>query len=137
MTRKRRGNKSRGTGVAYDAGALLAAESEREAVWALHRRTLERGVHPVVPAPVLAQAWRGGPQPMMSRLLKGCNVVPLSEGDARDVGSLLARSGTSDAVDAAVVLTAARDRRAVVTSDPDDLRTLADAHGSALLLHVV
>ncbi len=137
MKRRRRSGKQQGVGVAYDAGALLAAESDREAVWAFHRRTLERGVQPVVPAPVLAQAWRGGPQPLMSRLLKGCDVLPLSEDDARDVGSLLASSGTSDVVDAAVVLSAVRGGCAVVTSDPDDLRSLADAHGSALILHTV
>jgi hypothetical protein len=137
MKRRRGSGEPRGAGVAYDTGALLAAESEREAVWAFHRRTLERGVHPVVPAPVLAQAWRGGPQPAMSRLLKGCDVVPLSESDARDVGSLLARSGTGDVVDAAVVLAAVRGGRAVVTSDPKDLHSLADAQGSDLALHVV
>jgi hypothetical protein len=124
-------------GIVYDAGALIAADRRDEVAWALHAEALEHKVRPVVLAPVLAQAWRGGPQPMMSRLLKGCDVVPLSEGEARDVGSLLARSGTSDVVDAAVVLAAARGSRAVVTSDPDDLRTLADAHGSELLLHVV
>jgi hypothetical protein len=70
-------------------------------------------------------------------MLKGCDVLPLSEDDARDVGRLLGRSGTSDVVDAAVVVSAVREKCAVVTSDPDDLRALADAHDSALDLHVV
>ena len=56
-------------GLTYDAGALLAGEASSRMVWALHRRLLERGVRPVVPAGVLGQAWRGGPQAELSRLL--------------------------------------------------------------------
>jgi hypothetical protein len=36
-----------------------------------------------------------------------------------------------------VVVSAVREKCAVVTSDPDDVRALADAHDSALDLHVV
>jgi hypothetical protein len=123
--------------LAYDAGALIAADRRDENAWAIHAEALEHKVRPLVPAPVLAQAWRGGPQPLMSRMLKGCDVLPMSEDDARDVGRLLGRSGTGDVVDAAVVVSALRGGCAVVTSDPDDLRTLADAHGSKIVLHVV
>ncbi len=44
--------------------------------------------------------------------------------DAVLVGRLLAIAGTSDVVDAHVVVCARRTGRAVVTSDPDDLRHL-------------
>jgi hypothetical protein len=40
------------------------------------------------------------------------------------VGRLLAASGTSDVVDAHVVICARRARQRTVTSDPDDLRAL-------------
>ena len=36
-------------------------------MWAVHRRILDQGIHPTVPSTVLAQAWRGGPQPQLSR----------------------------------------------------------------------
>ncbi len=124
-------------GATYDTGALLAAEAGDREMWALHRRILERAVRPVIPAPVLAQAWRGGPRPLLSRLLKGCDVESLSEETARAVGALLARAGTSDIVDATVVLNAAAKDHAVLTSDASDLRALAEAHGTKVDIHSV
>ena len=64
-------------GITYDARALLAAEANRVDMWALHRDALRHQVRPVVPAPVLAQAWRGGPQHNLSRLLRGCDIAPM------------------------------------------------------------
>ena len=72
------------SGYTYDTGVLIAAERNDRLIWALHRRLLERGVRPTVPAAVLAQAWRGGPQPQISRLLLGCVVDPLSVKLPRD-----------------------------------------------------
>jgi hypothetical protein len=43
---------------------------------------------------------------------------------AEAAGVLCRRAGTSDVIDASVVLTALRERAVVVTSDPDDLRRL-------------
>jgi hypothetical protein len=125
------------TRLAYDTGALLAAEANGTNVWTLHRRSLERGVRPLVPTVVLAQAWRGGPQPALSRLLKGCVVRPFLEPEARSVGIALAASGTSDVVDAAVVLTGVMHGCTVVTSDPKDLRRIADALGANLDLESI
>jgi predicted nucleic acid-binding protein len=47
--------------------------------------------------------------------------------DATNVGRLLAASGTSDIVDAHVVICARRTGQQVVTSDPGDLRLLDPA----------
>jgi hypothetical protein len=69
-------------GTTYD-GALLAAEANRRELWAIHARSLQRGERPVVPAGVLGQAWRGGPQAQLSRLLRGCRIEDLDEGRAR------------------------------------------------------
>ena len=55
-------------------------------------------------------------------------VVPLDGELGKRAGELLARSGTRDVVDAAVVLLARSGDR-VFTSDPDDLRVLAVAAG--------
>jgi hypothetical protein len=117
------------TGLTYDSGALLAAEGNDGRMWALHRRALERLHTPTVPAATLAQAWRGGPQPQLARVLDGCVIGALDERAARTVGVLLARSGTSDVVDASVVAGALQRGDAVVTSDQRDVEALASAVG--------
>ncbi len=125
------------SGVTYDTGALIAAERGSQSVWALHRRLLERGVCPSVATVVLGQAWRGGPQAQLSRLLRGCRTEPLSEPQARAAGAALAESGGEDIVDAVVVVRALARDDLVLTSDPDDLRRIASAMGGELALHVV
>jgi hypothetical protein len=124
-------------GVTYDTGALIAAEARDIRLWSLHDETLARNVRPVVPTPVLAQAWRGGPQHNLGRLLKGCVIEAFAENAARDVGRLLAASRTVDVVDAAVVVSALLRGDVVVTTDPRDLRILADSLKLELGLHVV
>ena len=125
------------SGLVYDAGALIGAERRVAQVWALHAEALAAGVVPVVPAAVLGQAWRGGPQPLLSRLLAGCVVESFDENAGRAVGRLLRDSRTSDVVDAHVVLTALRYRSAVITSDAGDLRPLVEAAESRVRLHEV
>lgn len=114
--------------VVYDAGALLAAERGDDRLRALHRRFLLHGISPYVPAPVLAQAWRGGARQVgLARVLKGCAVLRTDEELAKRAGVLLGLSDTADAVDAIVVASAIRLIATVVTSDPKDLRILGDA----------
>jgi hypothetical protein len=120
------------SGTTYDAGALLAAEAGDANVWARHRRLLDRDEAPVVPAVVLAQAWRGGPQPRLSRLLGGCAIESFDERMARATGAALAASRTRDIVDAAVVVSALARNDSVVTSDPGDLRRIAGGIGRRL-----
>ncbi len=120
-------------GVTYDAGALVAADGSDRRLWALHRRALERGLVPTVPAGVLAQGWRGGPQVQLSRLLKGCRIEQLDESRARAAGTACAMADVSDVVDATVVVGAAARGDVAVTSDPADLSHIADA----LSLHLV
>ncbi|MEX1141298.1 MAG: hypothetical protein WD993_05495 [Thermoleophilaceae bacterium] len=121
----------------YDAGALIAAERNSLAMWRVHRRLLERGLRPSVSAAVVAQVWRGGPQPLLSRLLDGCEILPLTTAVARAAGAALAASGSSDVVDAAVVVGAKAERRAIVTSDPGDLYRLAQSIGFDAVITVV
>jgi hypothetical protein len=109
-------------GVTYDTGALLAAERNDRRMWALHAGFLAEEVAPTVPAPVLAQAWRGGSkQASLSGLLALCEVEPMSETQARAVGRLANRSKHDDVVDLVVVEGALRRGDAVVTSDAGDL----------------
>jgi predicted nucleic acid-binding protein len=122
-------------GVVYDTGALLAAERADLALATLHAQLAGVGARPMVPAVVLAQAWRGGPQPRLSRLLEGCLVVPNDERIARSAGAACASARTADVVDAIVVVVAAALGAAVVTNDHDDLRHLAEAIGATVPLH--
>lgn len=124
-------------GVTYDTGALIAAERDSKSVWSLHRELLEQEMKPTLPAVVLGQAWRGGPQARLSRLARGCLIEPFTEQQARAVGVALAAGGSSDLVDAAVVITALFREDLVVTSDPDDLRRIAAAIGRDLAVHVI
>jgi hypothetical protein len=123
--------------IIYDAGALVAAERNVRSLWALHDAALRRGLAPVVPSGVLAQVWRGGPQANLSRLLRGCTVAPLDETLARTVGTLCGQAGTSDVVDASVVVLAHVMAAPVVTGDADDLRALAGAAGWPITLHEI
>ena len=113
-----------------DAGAFVAAERGDRDVAALVKRERLAGRPPVTNGGVVAQVWRGGRgrQVPVARLLEGTEVVPVDEVLGRRAGMLLAASGGSDAVDAAVVCLAA-DGDDILTSDPGDLRSLAEAAG--------
>lgn len=118
------------TGVTLDAGALLGVERRAARMTALLDLAREHDRSVRVPAPVLAQVWRGGPRSaLVARLLKTSHVtvVPLDDARARAAGAVLAHSGTADVVDAAVVICAREHGDAVVTSDPEDLRVLDPA----------
>lgn len=113
--------------VVYDTGALLAGERHDLLAWTRRDEGMRAGIAPVVPVVVLAQAWRGGPQPNLSRFLKGCRILPDAEVMGRAAGAACAAAGTTDVVDALVVVTALRLGAAVMTSDPEDLAQIADA----------
>jgi hypothetical protein len=77
---------------------------------------------------VVAQSWRGGSrQALLARMLAGCDVEALDDGQARSVGSLAARAATGDIVGACVVEGALRRHDLVVSSDEDDLQAIAAA----------
>ncbi|MEV0217935.1 PIN domain-containing protein [Streptomyces sp. NPDC050704] len=123
--------------IVYDTGALVAAERRRPDFLALHDELTAARIRPLVPVVVLAQAWRGGPQHQISRVLKGCDILPDDERMGRAAGVACAASGTSDVVDAIVITTAVQYQAPVVTSDPDDLTQLADSLGVKLRLYTV
>lgn len=115
-------------GVTYDTGALVAAERNDRRMWALHAGFLAEEVVPVVPAPVLAEAWRGGArQAGLARLLAMCVVEPMSDEHARAIGVIAGRAAHGDVVDVTVVEGASRRRDGIVTSDPGHIGLIADA----------
>jgi hypothetical protein len=113
-----------GTGLTLDAGALIAIERGDRAITSLLRKAVKSRVRISVPAGVVGQAWRDGSrQVRLSRLLRSRNVQvpPLDEQLARAAGALCGRRGTSDVIDASVVLTARAGPDTILTSDPEDL----------------
>jgi predicted nucleic acid-binding protein len=92
-------------------------------------------IRPIVPVVVLAQAWRGGPQHQISRVLKGCDILPDDQAAGRAAGVACAASGTADVVDAIVIATAVRHQAPIVTSDPGDLTHIADSIGVKIRLY--
>jgi predicted nucleic acid-binding protein len=108
------------TGAVLDTGALIAFERNDRRAVTIVRRALEHGDDLVVPAGVVAQAWRNGRrQVRLARLLGSpvCSVEPLDDSGARAVGQLLGVAETSDVVDASVAVIARRRRLGVITSD--------------------
>lgn len=125
-------------GVVYDAGALIAAERQSRRLLEMHRRAVAGGDRPVVPTIVLGQVWRGtGRQAALARVLKGCTMRALDVVTAKQGGQLCGYAGTSDLADAVVAVLAVRLGAKVVTSDPDDLRRLADTAGWRVPIFVV
>jgi predicted nucleic acid-binding protein len=114
-------------GVTLDAGGLIAVDRNDRRVLVLLARARETGSRITIPATALAQAIRHPErQARLARLVRQptTDVVALDRVDATNVGRLLAASATADIVDAHVVICARRTRQGVVTSDPNDLRTL-------------
>jgi hypothetical protein len=116
--------------LVLDAGAFVAVEHGSRDVVALIKRERLAGRSPVTSGGVVAQVWRGGSgrQLPVARLLAGTDVAPIDDPLGRRAGTLLGRSGQSDAIDAAVICLAV-DGDDILTSDPGDLRALAQAAG--------
>src|SRR3954470_20210016 len=121
--------------VALDTGALIALERGDSRVLALLDRVSQAQQRVLIPAGVVAQAWRNPRQARLARLLRSSDVdiIALDEQASRAVGVLLGKSRTSDTVDAHVAIVALSTDSPVVTSDPSDLRQL----DQRLRLHVI
>ncbi|MBM3725783.1 MAG: type II toxin-antitoxin system VapC family toxin [Acidobacteria bacterium] len=94
---------------------------------ALVRAALAQGRTFRVPAGAAGQAWRNGRvQATLARFLRSheVDIVRLDGELAKACGELCAATGTSDVIDASVVILARQLREPIVTSDPGDLRRL-------------
>ncbi len=118
---------TRAKAIVLDSGALIAFERGNANMRALVRESLVRGVRLIVPAGVVAQVVHDTVRQVLVRaLLRGptTKIVPLDHALAEASGVLCGRAGTSDVIDASVVLVARRERASVVTSDVGDLQRL-------------
>ena len=119
--------KGRVNGIVFDAGGLIGLERNDRRVFSILNTALEDGDRIIVPATVLAQVIRNPTkQVRLWRMVQfdQTEVVPLDGSHAQAVGALLAQTGTSDIVDAHVVICAQTAGYAVITSDPLELRRL-------------
>lgn len=126
-------------GVTYDTGALIAGERNDRRMWALHAGFIAQEVVPSVPAPVVAEGWRGGPrQAGLARMLAGCDVVALTPDQARRVGELAGRADHDDIVDVTVVESAiSRDDLVILTSNEGHIRKVLAAAGKRIRIETV
>jgi predicted nucleic acid-binding protein len=125
-------------GATYDTGALIAVERRDRRMLARHAWLVQRDIVPTVPAPVVAEAWRGGSRgAALARLLATCEVDPLTDEQARRVGELAGAAGHHDVVDVTVVEGAARRHDVVLTSDAEDIAAIARAASVALVIEAV
>lgn len=115
--------------LVLDAGALIDIETTpRGETFRSCVKAFDDGYRPYLPTVVLAQVWRDRTRQHPLRMVRRlCTLLPFTEQTADDVGRLLARSQTSDVVDAAVIVAAIEHNAAVLTADPKDLAKLASA----------
>jgi hypothetical protein len=114
--------------LVYDSGALIAAESGVERIWAIHQRALARGVQPLVPAPVLTEVWCGGRRATkLAEFVASCDIEPYTAAIAKAAGLLLA-TAPHGVADAAVTGSALRHRSACVTGNRAHIVELAHPH---------
>jgi hypothetical protein len=113
--------------LVLDAGAFGAIERGDRDVVALLKRERLAGRAPITHGGVVAQVWRGGHgrQAALARVLGAVEVADLDDALGRRAGLLLSLCGGRDAIDAAVVCLAS-DGDSLLTSDPRDLRPLAE-----------
>lgn len=115
------------SGLTLDAGALIAFERNDRGVVAILARAHEQRIQLAAPAGVVGQVWRDGTrQARLARLLGSelVEVESLDDKRARAAGQLCGVAGTSDVIDASVVLCARTRAHAVLTADVDDLSRL-------------
>jgi hypothetical protein len=124
---KTRARASTKAGITLDTGALIALDRGDKRMIALLDHALAQRRNFRIPAGVVGQAWRDGrTQVALARFLRTheVEIVPLDEQLSRSCGELCGASGTSDVIDASVVILARERRDIIVTSDPEDLRRL-------------
>ncbi len=122
-------------GLTLDTGVLIAWERRHAGATATLRRANERRVVLTVPVVAVAEWWRGRSD-WRERIRRSVTVEPMDEALARVAGEAIAAVRGATAIDAIVVASAARRGDVILTSDPDDLKPIADWFGGVRVLAV-
>jgi hypothetical protein len=109
-----------------DAGFLISVDRGERNAQAFLTAAVVHDTPLTTTHPVVAQVWRDGSrQARFARFLRSVVIVALEDGP--EVGNLLARSGTSDVVDAHLVVVAVRRSEPILTGDAHDIELLVSA----------
>jgi hypothetical protein len=121
--------------LVLDAGAFVAAERDDRTLIARLRVAQRHGVELCSTGIVIAQVWRDaqGRQARLAQLLRGVDVRAVDDEAGRAAGVLIGRAGTTDPIDATLVLAANPGDR-ILTSDPKDIGHLAAAAGRSVVI---
>jgi hypothetical protein len=112
-----------------DVGALIAVDRRDRSFGARLRVLQHQGTPLRTSAAVVAQVWRDGPrQANLARVLTGVGIAPLSTGDSKRIGELLATARMADVVDGHIALLVDPGDM-LFTSDTADLSALTGARG--------
>ena len=110
----------------FDAGFLISVDRNERTAQEFLTAALRRNTSLHTTDPVVAQVWRNGVrQARLAKFLAAMTIHPFDDG--QEVGELLARSRTSDVVDAHLVLLALRISDSILTGDTEDLTVLTSA----------
>lgn len=123
------------SGVTLDTGALIALERRHARVLRLLRGAEAQRLPVTVPAPVIAEWWRGRTD-RREAILAAVLVEPMTEALARIAGEALAAVPSATTIDTIVMASAASRGDVVLTSDVDDLTRLAGHFRSVRVLTV-
>lgn len=110
-------------GLTFDTGALIALERRRLRMSQIYRAAVGDGLRVTVPAPVIAEWWRGRTD-ARETILRGVRVEPLDDELAKLAGDALAAVASATTIDAIVMASAARRGDIVYTMDMADLSRL-------------
>lgn len=123
------------TALVLDAGVFVAVDRGDRSMLARLRVAERNGLDLRSNAVVVGQVWRDGQgrQARIARFLRAIDVRSVDDRRGREAGVLLGAAGTSDVIDATVVLLAEPGDR-IVTSDPADVERLVAASGRRALV---
>jgi predicted nucleic acid-binding protein len=115
-------------GLTLDTGALIQLEKRNRPTWALLEAALGEGIPVRIPAAVVAEFWHGAHGRGVTALVEAAT-IPDTQKDAQRAGVALVRTGRGrrgpSVVDALVAAIASAHGDTVLTTDPGDLRVLA------------
>lgn len=120
-------------GLTFDTGALIALERRAARMGKVLYEARERRLRITVPAPVLAEWWRGSSR-RRGDIRECFDLEPLDEKVAKLAGEALAALSGATVVDAIVMASASVRGDVVYTSDMDDLMALQSFFPSVRLL---